>query len=267
MTKARSLLFGFCLAASSCSPPQVTEFEQIGQKQIWSSTNSTIRSFSNGDRIEQVNSKSDWLEACENQQPAWCYYQFNDANKQLGLLYNYYAVVDERELAPTGWKIPNLSDALELLYQSTTADISFIEMCRELLWYQEKGLNFAPLFSRRHDAWGESNWESEANGFNAIGSGGYTPSLNYPDYDWSCKKGVEARFWLREDWETAITLYGQVLDVRKTQMLEDNFKSGRLNEKALVLRIQGTDQSVSFDDEPKYYGYAIRFVRQRMSSE
>ncbi len=48
--------------------------------------------------------------ACSGEQ-AWCYYQENSENgKTYGKLYNWYAVNDQRGLAPEGWRLPSDND-------------------------------------------------------------------------------------------------------------------------------------------------------------
>ena len=80
---------------------------QIGS-QIWQSKNLDVATFSNGDRIFEAKSIKDWDDAISSKQPAWCYYNFNPENgKKYGKLYNMYAVMDPRGLAPVGYHIPS----------------------------------------------------------------------------------------------------------------------------------------------------------------
>jgi uncharacterized protein (TIGR02145 family) len=79
---------------------------QIG-KQIWMGENLNVDKFRNGDPIPEAKSVEEWIKAWKNDQPAWCYYDFNPANgKKYGKLYNFHAVTDPRDLAPEGWYIP-----------------------------------------------------------------------------------------------------------------------------------------------------------------
>jgi uncharacterized protein (TIGR02145 family) len=80
---------------------------QIG-KQIWSAENLSIDTFRNGDLIPEVKTPKDWKNAAKKKLPAWCYYENDVANGKIyGKLYNYYAVIDARGLAPDGWHIPS----------------------------------------------------------------------------------------------------------------------------------------------------------------
>ncbi|MBK8295883.1 MAG: fibrobacter succinogenes major paralogous domain-containing protein [Saprospiraceae bacterium] len=76
--------------------------------QIWMSKNLGATTFRNGDPIPQAKTEVEWNTACQNQQPAWCYYNNDGANgTKNGKLYNWYAVKDARGLAPAGWHIPS----------------------------------------------------------------------------------------------------------------------------------------------------------------
>ena len=75
--------------------------------QVWTTKNLDVATFRNGDAIPEAKTNKEWEAAGENKQPAWCYYENNTANgTKYGKLYNWYAVVDSRGLAPTGYHIP-----------------------------------------------------------------------------------------------------------------------------------------------------------------
>lgn len=76
-------------------------------------SNLNVTRYKNGDIIPQVQNPNDWKKLTTG---AWCYYA-NDAlnGVKYGKLYNYYAVVDPRGLAPTGYHIPSISEWSSLL--------------------------------------------------------------------------------------------------------------------------------------------------------
>ncbi len=75
--------------------------------QVWTTKNLNVATFRNGDAIPQAKTDEEWEAAGANRQPAWCYYENNTANgTKYGKLYNWYAVVDTRGLAPAGWHVP-----------------------------------------------------------------------------------------------------------------------------------------------------------------
>jgi uncharacterized protein (TIGR02145 family) len=79
--------------------------------QIWMNCNLDVETFRNGDPIPHAKTEEEWLQAGENNQPAWCYYD-NDQNngEKYGKLYNWYAVIDPRGLALVGWHVPTDED-------------------------------------------------------------------------------------------------------------------------------------------------------------
>lgn len=79
--------------------------------QVWMAENLNVDKFRNGDPIPQAKTVEDWIDARENGEPAWSYYNHEPANgEKYGKLYNWYAVNDSRGLAPEGWRIPSDKD-------------------------------------------------------------------------------------------------------------------------------------------------------------
>lgn len=87
---------------------------QIGN-QTWMAENLRVKTFRNGDKILQAKTKEEWVKAGENKTPAWTYYENKQENEaKYGILYNWYAVNDNRGLAPEGWKVASKKDWHEL---------------------------------------------------------------------------------------------------------------------------------------------------------
>lgn len=85
-------------------------------KQEWMTENLNVKTFRNGDQIREASNHDQWLDCHLNQIPAWCYYNDDPINgEKYGLLYNVWAVRDERGLAPIGWEIPSQNDFKELI--------------------------------------------------------------------------------------------------------------------------------------------------------
>lgn len=113
-----SWLMAFCLLSCTQEKHIVTDIDgniyhtvQIGN-QTWMVENLRSTRFSNGDPITPVSGNADW-QKCTS--AAFSVYS-NDSSlkKEYGLLYNWYAVQDERKLAPAGWRIPTEADIREL---------------------------------------------------------------------------------------------------------------------------------------------------------
>ena len=88
---------------------------QIGNLH-WCTENLNVRHFRNGDQIPLATSLREVLNYAAHQQPCCCYYNFDDSNKMYGLLYNWYAVYDGREIAPEGFRVANHFD-VEVMFE------------------------------------------------------------------------------------------------------------------------------------------------------
>ena len=76
----------------------------IGE-QVWTIRNLDVSSYRNGDVIPEVQDKDAWSTLTTG---AWCYYENNSKNGVMyGKLYNWYAVNDQRGLAPKGYHVPS----------------------------------------------------------------------------------------------------------------------------------------------------------------
>jgi len=96
--------------ASSNDPITVTDIDGnvyetviIGD-QVWMTENLKVIHYRNGDSILNITDIDVWSNMKED---AYCSYNNDDSNIDIyGLLYNWYAVDDSREIAPEGWHIP-----------------------------------------------------------------------------------------------------------------------------------------------------------------
>ncbi len=82
-------------------------------KQEWMAENLKVKHYRNGDPIPNVTSDKDWKKIKSG---AYCTYE-NHPKIELsfGLLYNWYAIKDNRNIAPEGWHIPSDEEWQELL--------------------------------------------------------------------------------------------------------------------------------------------------------
>ena len=73
--------------------------------QTWIQSNLNVAHYRNGDIIPQVTDLTQWATLTTG---AWCYYNNDPANGAIyGKLYNWYAVIDPRGIAPQGWHVPS----------------------------------------------------------------------------------------------------------------------------------------------------------------
>jgi hypothetical protein len=116
----------------------------------WVAFNLSITEYRNGDQIPLISNSSDWASATGG---ACCYYDFDPANYTLGLLYNYYAVIDPRGLAPVGFHVANKNDWGPLIQSLGSASIAGGPL---------KNIN---------QGWGINLYATNTTGFTALGSG------------------------------------------------------------------------------------------------
>lgn len=104
-----ALLF-FVLSASHLSAQDVREKTILIGKQVWMTENLNSVRFQNGDQILQAQSDEEWIQAGKNKQPAWCIDNVPSSGGQNDLLYNWYAVSDQRNICPAGYHVATDSD-------------------------------------------------------------------------------------------------------------------------------------------------------------
>jgi uncharacterized protein (TIGR02145 family) len=89
----------------------VYQTTKIGEQE-WMSENLKVKHFSNGDSITQLLSPSMEI---QSSQDVWLYNQFDPSTDNfIGIRYNGLVLIDERNVCPTGWRIPKESDLVEL---------------------------------------------------------------------------------------------------------------------------------------------------------
>jgi uncharacterized protein (TIGR02145 family) len=156
---------------TSCGKP--SEEVTIGN-QVWMTKNLNVIKFRNGDPIPEVKTAEEWMKAHKEKQPAWCYYDNDPANgEKYGRLYNWYAVNDQRGLAPEGWSIPFDKDWRVLFTHLGGADSAGIKLKSKIGWMVQNG----------------NVKKNNLSGFNAIPGGGVI------DDGRSSEIGNSAFFW------------------------------------------------------------------------
>lgn len=104
-------------------------------KQVWMAENLNVDKFLNGDLIPEAKTDEEWIKAGKERKPAWCYYNNDpDNGAKYGKIYNWYAVNDNRGLAPKGWHVPSdvewkeLNEKMDVVQLKSTSgwgEISF----------------------------------------------------------------------------------------------------------------------------------------------
>lgn len=83
--------------------------------QTWMAENLRVTHYRNGIKIPNITDNEEWAALTIG---AFCNYNNTkdlDTIATYGRLYNWYAVADAQQLAPKGWRVPNIADWLELI--------------------------------------------------------------------------------------------------------------------------------------------------------
>lgn len=108
--------------------------------QTWTAVNLQVTHFRNGDAIPEAKSEEEWAAAAREGKPAWCYYENDTANlRKYGLLYNWYALNDQRGLAPEGWSIPVNHDWSTLVKNLLGIDVAGPKLKSKEGWKRKPG--------------------------------------------------------------------------------------------------------------------------------
>ncbi|MBW8684966.1 fibrobacter succinogenes major paralogous domain-containing protein [Chitinophaga rhizophila] len=121
-------LISFLLLLTGCAGADMNTVQDIDGnvypvvrigKQLWMAKNLEVTRYRNGDSILLLHDDIKWS---TSQEGAYCMYQHDTGYvRDYGLLYNWHAVSDSRNIAPEGWRIPTSED-LAILVASLRGD-------------------------------------------------------------------------------------------------------------------------------------------------
>jgi uncharacterized protein (TIGR02145 family) len=179
--------------------------------QEWMVENLKVTHYRNGDPIPNVTDNDEWANANNG---AYCVYANNESNVDTyGYLYNWYAVGDERGLAPEGWHVPTDDEIKQLemylgMSQSQADDSGW------------RGTNQGSQLAGNAALWSDGALENDpefsSSGFNFLPGGyrssfnGYFGNLGYAGYFWSVTESSTSLAWSRElyYYSTQVNRYG-----------------------------------------------------------
>jgi uncharacterized protein (TIGR02145 family) len=163
--------------------------------QIWMAENLKTTKYNNGEPIPNVTDKLTWESLSSG---AYCYYSNDTANiRTFGMLYNWYAVSDSRNIAPAGWHIPTDAE-WSALRSWLGGELIAGGKLKSRGTFNIVDFNLAPT----------QNWEtpnigaSDAVGFSAL-PGGYRyygavfGGVEYAGYWWSSTQYDSGTAWCR----------------------------------------------------------------------
>jgi uncharacterized protein (TIGR02145 family) len=173
--------------------------------QEWMAENLKTTTYRNGQPIANVTNNSQWFSTNTG---SWRYFNNNSAyNCPYGKLYNWYAVVDSRNLCPTGWHAPSYNEWFTMINFLGGQSIAGGSM------------KSAGISSLNTGLWSDPNaGASNSSGFSGIpggnlvnfglgwgiggGSGWWTSTLNAPNNPWA--------FYLMNDRQGASVYFGAI---------------------------------------------------------
>ena len=194
--------------------------------QCWMVENLKTTKYRNGDPIANISDNIVWTTLTSG---AYCWYNNDPAtyNADYGVLYNFYAVNDNRNIAPVGWHIPTDSE-WQTLVDSLGGDYNVGGPLKEIgtsHWNggnpQNLGASNSSGFTALPGGW-RSNQSDNDGKFYFVSSGGawWSTGESELNHEW---------VWIRE-------LYGDLL-------------------------------AVGHNPYPKQYGFSVRCVRDQLCTE
>jgi uncharacterized protein (TIGR02145 family) len=152
--------------------------------QVWTTKNLDVDRFRNGDTIAQAKTVGEWNAYGQAGEPAWCYYDNDEANgAKYGKLYNWYAVADPRGLAPIGYHLPTDGDWSTLITYLGGEEIAGAKM-------------------KSKEGWAENGIGTNSSGFSGLPGGyrydlGVFINIGYDADWWSVTGGNTYYAWSR----------------------------------------------------------------------
>ncbi len=153
--------------------------------QTWMVENLKVTHYRNGDEIDNITDNTAWIGLTDG---AYCWYDNDIANKaDYGALYNWYAVADSRNIAPTGWHVPIDSEWSTLITFLLGAEVAGGKM---------KETGFAHWDSPNTGATNQSGFTALPGGYRYGGEGTFARMGGW-GYWWSNTPITESSAWYR----------------------------------------------------------------------
>ena len=151
--------------------------------QIWSSENLSTTKFNNGEDIPLIDPKSfnqewrfrsKWEKTGDKQLPLCCYYKDESERENYeGVLYNWHAIMDSREICPEGWRIPTIED-----YEELALNVGGVKEIENDKWNGEI-IRYKNFLSKLKS---EKDWDTDIVGDNSFSNGTNDYEFNLKPY-------------------------------------------------------------------------------------
>jgi uncharacterized protein (TIGR02145 family) len=196
--------------------------------QWWMAENLNVKRYRNGDTIINVGNRLD--SAIWNRTITGAYYQGS-----IGLLYNWYAAGDQRNIAPAGWHVPTDDEWKELEMQVGMSK----EDADKINWRGADEGNKLKIQGEGSSVWSNPTnkyevWGTNESGFSATGDGCVMfngilgqPGANYEGFWWtSTEQGNDAWYrYLDYNKPNVFRFYGAVTYGFSIRCVKDNSSS------------------------------------------
>jgi hypothetical protein len=221
--------------------PEITKnYSEIGGLR-WDNFNATETKDRDGHELTLATDITKWKELCDNDEPAYCYYNFNQTNSKMGLLYNNAAV---KNIAPAGKRVAKVGD-FEKLLESLKLSNSKFPLCSIIVPYS---CTYCTKCS-------ENDYNKQTD-------------FNYKPYGWlSVSKSGKVK-WSENGEDMYYWTYEEKAQAKLSGLGLAQFKSYSSIKNIILSEINniGTKpknlNSEDFEYVEKYYGTFIRFVKE-----
>lgn len=178
--------------------------------QTWMAENLSVTHFQNGEPIPQATSPEDWIKAGEDGLPMWTYFEFDpEHGAKYGKLYNWYAVMDERGIAPPGWRVPDFYDWVILSLGLGGPDVSGAHL-------------------KSKEGWKDDGNGTNSSGFNGLPAGSISWNGDFHFY------GVSTSWWSTTEVHPLLAYHFQLI-FRGDYVFYDRLNGSKSNGKHIRL--------------------------------
>jgi len=179
--------------------------------QVWMAENLKIKHYRNGDPIPNVTSGSEWDKLSTG---ARCSYNNNENNAYTyGYLYNWFAITDNREIAPDGWHVPTDRE-----WKYLEINLGMNQLKVDILGL--RGTNEGSKLAGRIDLWDDGSLKGNT-AFSESGFSGLPGGFRYPGGKFD-RLGNRGYFWSASAYDTGLAWWRH-LDFNRSDAVRGYF--------------------------------------------
>ena len=186
----------------------------------WQRFNTSIVNKIGGGTIPILSNASNLYQASQNQEPAACYFQFDENNSEYGLIYNYYAknIIEP----PSGYRVPTAVD-FNVLDSFACTGIPESSSNR----YGANPGNWDMSQLTNTDELGDSGFDSQGYGYGYLASAQSMFWLSI---------GTRAGYWINEALGASVKAKGFLISPSTSQLFSLSYSVGSPFEEMFFIR-------------------------------